>query len=38
VVPEELPSFPPERELEFTIEIKHRTKLIATNPYQMSTT
>ena len=34
--PEELPSLPHERELEFTIDLKPRTKPIAIIPYQMS--
>jgi hypothetical protein len=37
VFPEELPGLPPERELEFTIDIKPRTKLIERTVYQMST-
>ena len=34
--PEELPRMPPERELEFTIDLKPRTELIARTPYRMS--
>jgi hypothetical protein len=34
---EELPGMPPERELEFTIDLKPRTKPIARAPYRMST-
>jgi hypothetical protein len=34
---EELPGMPPERELEFTIDLKLGTKPIARTPYQMST-
>jgi hypothetical protein len=34
---EELPGLPPERELEFTIELKPGTKTIERTPYQMST-
>jgi hypothetical protein len=34
---EELPSMPPERELEFTIDLKPRTDPIARTPYRMST-
>jgi hypothetical protein len=37
VFPEELPGLPLERELEFTIDLKPRTKPIARTPYQMST-
>jgi hypothetical protein len=37
VFPEELPEMPPERELEFTIDLKQRTEPIARMPYQMST-
>jgi hypothetical protein len=37
IFPEELPGFPPERELEFTIDLKPRTELIARTPYQMTT-
>jgi hypothetical protein len=37
VFPEELLSLFPERELEFTIKLKHGTKPIARTPYQMST-
>ena len=37
VFPEELWGFSPKRELEFTIDLKPRTKLIARNPYRMST-
>ena len=35
--PEELPGLPPERELEFTIDMKAITKPIARTPYRMST-
>jgi hypothetical protein len=35
---EELPGMPPERELEFTIELKSRTEPIVRMPYQMSIT
>jgi hypothetical protein len=34
---EELPGLPPERELEFTIDLKLGTEAIARTPYQMST-
>ena len=34
---EELPGMPPERELEFTIDLKLGTKPIARTPYRMST-
>jgi hypothetical protein len=34
---EELSGFSPERELEFTIELKHEAKSIKRMPYQMST-
>ena len=34
---EELPGIPPERELEFTIDLKSGTDLIARMPYWMST-
>jgi hypothetical protein len=37
VFPEELPGMPPERELEFTIDLKPRTEPIARAPYRMST-
>jgi hypothetical protein len=37
IVPEELPGMPPERELEFTIDLKSGTELIAGTPYRMST-
>jgi hypothetical protein len=37
VFPEELPGMPPERELEFTIDLKPRTEPIARTPYRMST-
>jgi hypothetical protein len=37
VFPEELPGMPPERELEFTIELKPRIEPIARTPYRMST-
>jgi hypothetical protein len=37
VFPEELLGMPPERELDFTIDLKSWTKLIARKPYQMST-
>jgi hypothetical protein len=37
VCPEELPGMPPERELEFTIDLKPRTEPIARTPYRMST-
>jgi hypothetical protein len=33
---EELPGFPPERELEFTIDLKPGTESIARMPYRMS--
>jgi len=36
VSPEELPGFPPKRELEFTIDIKPGTKLIARMPYRIT--
>jgi hypothetical protein len=36
VFPEELPGFPPERELEFTIELKLGIEPIARMPYRMS--
>jgi hypothetical protein len=35
--PEELPGFPPEREMEFTIDLKPGTEPIARTPYRMST-
>jgi len=35
--PEELPRMPPERELEFTIDLKPRTEPIARTPHRMST-
>ena len=35
--PEELPGMPPERELEFTIDLKPGTEPIARTPYRMST-
>jgi hypothetical protein len=37
VFPEELPKMPPERELDFTIDLKPGTELIARTPYRMST-
>jgi hypothetical protein len=37
VFPEELPGMPPERELEFTIDLKPGTEPIARMPYRMST-
>jgi hypothetical protein len=37
VFPEELLGFPPERELEFTIDLKPGTEMIARTPYRMST-
>jgi hypothetical protein len=37
VFTEELPGMPPERELEFTIDLKPRNEPIARTPYQMST-
>jgi hypothetical protein len=37
VFPEELPGMPPERELEFTIDLKLGTEPIARTPYRMST-
>ena len=37
VFPEELPGMPPERELEFTIDLKPGTEPIARTPYWMST-
>jgi hypothetical protein len=37
VFPEELPGFPPERELEFTINLKPGTEPIARTPYRMLT-
>ena len=37
VFPEELPGMPPERELEFTIDLKLGTEPIAKTPYRMST-
>jgi hypothetical protein len=37
VFPEELPGMPPERELEFTIDLKLGTEPIARMPYRMST-
>jgi hypothetical protein len=36
VFPEELPGMPPERELEFTIDLKLGTEPIARMPYRMS--
>jgi hypothetical protein len=36
IFPKELPGFPPERELEFTIELKPGTEPIARTPYRMS--
>jgi hypothetical protein len=36
VFPDELLSFPPERELEFTIDLKLRTEPIARTPYRIS--
>jgi hypothetical protein len=37
IFPEELHGMPPERELEFTIDLKPRTEPIARMPYSMST-
>jgi len=37
VFPEELPGLPPERKLEFTIDLKPRMKPIARTSYRMST-
>jgi hypothetical protein len=37
VFPEELPGMPPERELEFTIDLKPGTEPIERTPYRMST-
>ena len=37
VFPEKLPGMPPERELEFTIDLKPGTEPIARTPYRMST-
>jgi hypothetical protein len=37
VFPEELPGMPPEREMEFTIDLKLGTEPIARAPYRMST-
>jgi hypothetical protein len=37
VFPEELPGMPPERELEFTIDLKPGTEPLARTPYRMST-
>ena len=37
VFPEELPGMPPERELEFTIDLKLGTELIVRTPYRIST-
>jgi hypothetical protein len=37
VFPEELPGMPPERELEFTIDLKPGTEPIARTSYRMST-
>jgi hypothetical protein len=37
VFPEELPGMPPERELEFTIDLKLGTEPIGRTPYRMST-
>jgi hypothetical protein len=37
IFPKELPRIPPERELEFTIDLKLGTELIARTPYWMST-
>jgi hypothetical protein len=36
VFPKELPGLPPEREMEFTIDLKLGTKPIARMPYRMS--
>jgi hypothetical protein len=36
VFPEELPGMPPERELEFTVDLKLGTEPIARTPYRMS--
>jgi hypothetical protein len=38
VFSEELPGMPPERELEFTMDLKSGTEPIARVPYRMSTT
>jgi hypothetical protein len=35
--PEELPGLPPERELEFTIDLEIETKPMGRTPYWMST-
>ena len=37
VFPEDLPGMPPERELDFTIDLKLGTEPIARTPYRMST-
>jgi hypothetical protein len=37
VIPEELPRMPPERELEFTLDLKPGTEPIERTPYRMST-
>jgi hypothetical protein len=37
IFPEELPGMPPERELEFTIDLKPRTEPITRMPYRIST-
>jgi hypothetical protein len=37
IFPKDLPGMPPERELEFIIDLKPRAKIIARNPYRMST-
>ena len=37
IFPKEFPGMPPERELEFTIDLKSETKPIARVPYRMST-
>jgi hypothetical protein len=37
VFPEDLPGMPPEREMEFTIDLKPGTEPIARTPYRMST-
>ena len=37
VFPEELPQLPPERELDFTIELKPGAEPISKTPYRMTT-
>jgi hypothetical protein len=37
IFPEELPGMPPDRELDFTIDLKLGTELIVRTPYRMST-